>query len=142
MAGIGRELCFTLDNFQQPKMLGLKETVARMILNLFFMRPGNLPSLPHIGIDIEQYMYRLENDFDPEEIKEKLYSNCSELMPFISLGEVRIFITSYQGKDVLIASVPIVGLDEDDSTLIVGFTKTNTSELSVAYEFQKAIKNM
>ena len=142
MEGIGKEICFTLDNFQQPRLLSPKETIARMILNLFLLRPGNIPSLPHIGIDIQSYLYRLEDDFDPEEIKEKIYTQCAEIVSFISLGDVKVFVAPLNGQDVLIVAIPIVGFEEDDSTLLLGFKQNEKNELSVAYEFQKAIQNI
>lgn len=134
MAGIGNEILFTLDNFQNAKLLSTRETVAQQLINLFLMRPGNLPSLPHVGINIEQYLYRLQGDFDPDEIKQKLYNQCSELLSYISLGEIQIFITIYKGQDVLIAAIPIVGID-DGATLLLGFTKTN-NDVSVSFQYK------
>jgi hypothetical protein len=135
MVKIGQEVLFGLDNFHKPKMLSLKDTVAQQIINLLLMRPGNLPSLPHIGINIEQYMYRLQDDFDPEEIKQKIYNQCSELLSYISLGEVQIFITIYKGKDLLIVAIPIVGFGETEN-LLVAFSSSQ-NDVNVAYQFEE-----
>jgi hypothetical protein len=134
MAGVGKEVLFGLDNFQKPKMLSLKDTVAQQIINILLMRPGNLPSLPHVGINIEQYLYKLQGDFDAEEIKQKIYNQCSELLSYISLGEVQIFITIYEGKDLLIVVIPIVGFGEEEN-LILGFSNSQ-NEVNVAYQFE------
>lgn len=141
MAGFGREALFAVDAFQKPKSLSLRDTVAQMIINVLFMRPGNLPGLPHIGIDIEQYMYRLDGDFDPEEIKQKIYSQCSELMSFISIGEVRIFITKFNDQDTLIVMIPIGGIEEGVS-LLIGIKQEDSSDFSYVAQFQEAVKNI
>ena len=139
MAGVGQEILFALDNFQKPKLLSIEETVAQQIINLLLMRPGNLPGLPHVGVNIEQYLYKTQDQLDAEEIKQKIHSQCSELMSYISLGEVQIFVTTYEGKDLLIVAIPLSGLDQDQ-TLILGFSSTQ-NEISVAYQFEE-VKNL
>lgn len=135
MSEIRPELLFGLDNFKKPKMMSLKDTVAQQIINILLMRPGNLPSLPHVGINIQQYLYRHQESFDSEEIKQKLYNQCAELLSYISLGEVQIFITIYKGQDLLLVVVPITGFDTDEN-LIVALTKVQ-SDVVVSYQYEE-----
>ena len=135
---IGKEYLFSLNDFQQPKSIDDLEAIGQMILNLFFMRPGNIPSMPHIGINLPQYLYKLQGDFDPEEIKQQIYNQCAELMAYITLGEVRIFTTVYKGQDVLIVSVPVVGTD---TTILYGLTKTQ-NDVSYNMQFQKIAQSV
>jgi hypothetical protein len=129
------EVIFGADNFQQPKILSSKESIAQVLLNLFFMRPGNLPSLPHIGINIREYLYRMEDDLDAEELKAKLYDQASVLIPYISLGDVRIFVTSYNGQSLLIVSIPVFD-DSQNNSIVYGFSKDQSGNTIFNYQFQ------
>lgn len=133
MAGFKPEVGFGLDNFQKPKVLSLKDSIAQIISNLFFMRPGNLPSLPHIGINIREYLYQLDGDLDVEGLKEKIYSQCAELISVISIGEIKIFIAPYNGMDILMIIIPIIGLGEEQN-LVLAFAENN-NELLFNYQF-------
>lgn len=140
--GLGPEVLFTLNNFQQQQKLSIKETVAQMIFNIFTWRPGNLPSMPHIGMDIEnRYMYKTQLQLDPEELKKELYSQCAELVNYITLGEVQVFITDYNGAGVLIIRVPIQGLPEE-TTILYGFTRSSSSEgttVKATFQFEDTV---
>ena len=97
---IGREVDFGTDDFNRPKVLSLKESYCRLLLNILILKPGNLPSLPHIGINIKQYLYKLESEIDIAELKDKIYEQCSELLPLIMSDEMRIFITKQENQDI------------------------------------------
>jgi hypothetical protein len=132
------ELDFGLDNFQKPKILNAKDSVAQIILNLFMMRPGSMPSMPHIGIDISSYLYMLEGDIDLEDLKTKIFSQCTDLLAFLSLGDIKIFFAPYNGQSVLVVALPIQGLDEkQDEVLLLGFTKDQNNGLLFNYQFEQ-----
>lgn len=135
------EMDFGLDNFQQPKKLNAKDSIAQVIINLLLMRPGNMPSLPHIGININQYLYVLEEDLDADKLKEDIYSQCSELLSYISLGEVKVFIAPHEGENLLIISVPISGLTEEEETLFLGFKQDKSNDILFNYEFENKLVN-
>lgn len=137
MSGLS-EVNFGFDNFQQPKTLSPRDSIAQVILNLFMMRPGNMPSNPDIGIDIRQYMYRLEGDIDVEELKEKIFTQCSELLAFVSIGEIQVLVTPHEGQSILLVILPLVGFDEeDDASLIMGFRNDANNEVLFNYQFEQ-----
>lgn len=139
MPGIGKEILFSLNDFQQPDSITDLEAIGQMLLNLFFMRPGNLPSMPHIGINLPQYLYKLEGDFQPDDIKKQIYEQCADLMPYISLGEVKIFTAFYNEQDVLIVSVPVVGVD---TTILIGLSKAANNTIDTNMQFQKTAQSV
>ena len=51
---------FGVDKYKEPKLLDRKDTIANAIIDACFMVPGNLPSLPHVGVNIRQYFYKEE----------------------------------------------------------------------------------
>ena len=132
--GLGREAFFELNDFREPKMIDKVDTIGQMILNLFLMRPGNIPSMPHIGININQYLHTLENDIDTDELKQKIYDQCSELFSHVRLGDVLVYSTDFQNVGLLIVSIPIVGSDND---ILFGFSKKDdSSDLNYYIQFK------
>lgn len=137
---IGKELLFTLDDFSNPKMLESVDTFGQMLLNLFMMRPGNLQSMPHIGIDIPRYLNTLGDSLDAEALKKQIYDQCSQLFSTVALGDVRIYSTPINGVGTLLISVPVNGTD---TTVLIGFSSTNPSDpgaLRYGIEFQEQAK--
>ena len=49
------EVTFGLDNFGKQKTLSLSETIGQLVLDILLLKPGQLPSLPHIGMNIKQF---------------------------------------------------------------------------------------
>ncbi|MMZ42257.1 hypothetical protein D1872_37770 [compost metagenome] len=135
MAGLGKEVFFSVDDFKNPKMVDEMTTLSQMILNLFLMRPGNMPSMPHIGIDIRQYLYKLEEDIDAEELQQKIYDQCTALFSRISLGEIRIFLADLNNVSTLIIVVPIAGTE---TSILYGFAQSpdDATALNYAVQFQ------
>jgi hypothetical protein len=135
--GFKYELDFGLDNFQQPKVLSAKDSIAQIILNLFMMRPGSMPSLPHIGINIEKYLYMLEEDVDLDGLKQDIFRQCTDLLSFMSFGDIQTFFAPYQGQSMLVIILPIQGLDAEDEVLLMGFKKDQNNGLLFNYQFEQ-----
>ena len=74
------DVAFSFNKYGEPEMLNLKDTVAQGIINALFMVPGNLPSLPHIGVNIRQYLYRSDTGYIATEIEQKLKEACGVIL--------------------------------------------------------------
>ena len=122
MSGIKSEVGFGLDNFMKPKILDSYESLAQVILNVLVMRKGNMPSLPHLGIDIQKYLYKFSDEIDVGALKNEIYSQVSEVLPYLISGEIKISVVNYDGKDLLLVAIPINDSSPDDA-IIFGFSK-------------------
>lgn len=132
------EPVFGENNFGSPKSLSRKESVVQTIVNLFFLRPGNLPSMPTMGIDVPQYMYKTEEDLDVESLKEKIFTQCSALGTEIAIGEIQILLTEHRGQGVLLFILPITGdFSEEytDSVLVLAF-RSEAERVLYNYKFE------
>ena len=116
---------FGLDNYKKPKMLTEMETYVHNFIMLLLGKPGFYPSMPHLGIDIQQYLYELEDDFDPQYLKSEIVAQCRDFLPFIKEGTFEISSTSYDGKLLLLFFLPSID-DKTDLPITVGVT-TNES---------------
>jgi hypothetical protein len=135
MSDFKKEVDYGIDNFQQQKVLTSNESLVQVILNLFFMKPGNLPNLPYIGININSYLYKLEDQLDADELKKKIFDQCSELISYINIGEIKIFISEYKNQSILLIYLPVLG----SSALLLGFTKTTSGEVLFNYDYENNI---
>lgn len=131
------ELDLSLDNFQNQKLYSTPESIAQIILNIILMRPGSLPGLPHIGIDIREYLYKHVDTFNTEELKAKLMSQCTELLPGFVTGDIDLyFVDDHKGQPLLIIAI---GVAVNSSLLNIGITKNETGDLTYLYEFEKQL---
>jgi len=139
MAGFKSELGFGLDNFQQQQILSSKDSIVQVLLSLFFMKPGNIPSLPWIGINIRSYLYKFGDDIDAEELKEKIYTQCSSLIPYLNLGAVKAFVANYNQQSLLIIVIPIIDDTGTTTDVLFGFGKNSSGEVLFNYQFETGI---
>lgn len=141
---IGKEIGLDIDDFDQQRVFKDKDTVARLMLNVLFMKPGHLPNLPHIGIDINQYLYAQEDSFDVNDLKNRIASQCSELIPYMLIGDITIKFSEHNGVQFLLIGIPI-SLESDDELLLIGLSPTDgnsilgSSSTNMVYEFTKLI---
>jgi hypothetical protein len=134
------ELALNLNNFQQQKILSINDSVAQILINLFLMRPGNLPSLPHIGINLPDYLYRTAGEINVDELKNTIATQCNELLNGVVTGEIDvIFLPDYKGQPMLIVAVEIL----NTVTVNIGFTKSAaTNELNYLYQFENQLSDI
>lgn len=130
---------FGLNNFNEPKILNETESIVNDILNLLFMRPGQFPSLPYLGIDISQYLYQFYDEIDTKQIKSKIASQCSEFLPYVNSGELDVIKTVMKNQPVLLIKVPTIRRDSD-SSLMIGITKDLQNEIHFNWKFSDDLK--
>lgn len=77
---INYDFTFDTDSMGRPKVLSSFQTGIDAVLTLLFMKPGQFPSIPELGIDIESYLHEYSDDPNiPIEIKNKLIDQCNKL---------------------------------------------------------------
>lgn len=143
MSTFKRGIDFCLDDFNQQKILNKKDSIVQLIVNLFMFKPGNLPGLPHIGLDINEYLYNLEDFTRADELKQKILIQCNEIAPYLITGEVSVVVVDDDTKGgILFVSIPLQ-IDGDEELLLLGFKKDKTTgAVKIDYELQKKIFNV
>lgn len=116
---------FGTNDYGKPKMLTENQTLANNFLMLLLGKPGFFPSLPMIGIDIGQYLYKFVDDINVDELKSKIAIQCSDFLPAIRSGEFDIQKTTFKDRTLLIFTLPSIS-DTNDLAVMLGVT-TNTS---------------
>lgn len=136
MSGLKSEVGFGLDNFMKPKVLDSYQSLAQVILNVLVMKKGNMPSLPHLGIDIKKYLYKFSDEIDVGALKNEIYSQVSEVLPQLISGEIKISVVTYEGQDLLLVAIPINDTSPDDA-IIFGFSKGANNSVETRYSLER-----
>lgn len=131
---IKSEVDFGLNNFGKPKELSESESIARLLLNILLMRPGQLPSMPHIGINIRKYLYKFDDEIDTESLKRDIAFQCSELIPFIDTTNMKLLVVNYKGEGILMLIMPLVVAGKSQE-LLIGFKKGESSD-DIVFNYQ------
>jgi hypothetical protein len=119
---------FGVNNFNEPKVLSVTETIARNIMLILFGKPGFYPSMPELGMDIGQYLYEFEDNIDTEGIKSKLVEQCEEFLPEVDTGEFDVKKSHYKGQPLLLIFIPVI-IDEKTLSMALGITRNEKGEL-------------
>lgn len=131
---LGKEVGFGKDNFSKPRMLSNKDTICNLILNLLLMKPGNLPTQPELGIDIKSYLYKDEDQIDVNELRNKIYNQCQEFLPYIISNDIKFYINTVGGKNVLMLYLPIV-LEGINDGILYAFQDDNAGGVNSGFKF-------
>jgi hypothetical protein len=75
---LGYDSVLDVDNMGKPKMLSSFQLCVNAILTLLLMKPGQYPSIPDLGIDIESYLHEYADDQTlPGTIKSAIMDQCN-----------------------------------------------------------------
>ena len=105
-----RDVGIEKDNFQKSKIFNEKDSLVNYILNILLMRPGNMPGLPHLGVDIGKYVKSdMSDSLNVDVLKGLIVSNCSDLLPYLSSDELFVgIIRDEDMRQYLAIKIPIV----------------------------------
>lgn len=129
-----REALFGLDNFESAKYSNETETIANSILNLLFGKPGYFPSMPELGINIQQYLYSFWDEVDTDFLKAKIISQCSTFREFVNDGTLDVIKSSYKKKPLLLIVLPLV-VKNTKENLAIGIRQDEHGTVSYNYQF-------
>ena len=131
---LGYDVLFDIDSTYKPKVISTFEMCINSILTLLFMKPGQYPSIPELGIDIESYLHEYADDSNiVSSIKNKLNDQCNRIN--IIGVEVDCYIDKTDdGTNALVVSITgtdKLGYGSDGSHVIIGITYDKLNRLYV-----------
>ena len=115
------EMDFSLNNFNEQKIYTRAMAYAHKIKNLLFMRPGDFPSMPEMGINIQSIRYQSLDDLVAGELREKLSDQITK------------YIMSLPVENIEVSAMKANG----DYFLILKFTLTETEQIVYAVQQSK-----
>ena len=95
------EVSLQINSFDKPTELNDVAAWSQLMLNLIFLKPGTYPSMPEMGIGIEQYQYEFLEDA-VDEISSKIITQQQMYLPDIPLENLQVSQYDNNGHPVLI----------------------------------------
>lgn len=128
------DVSLSYDSMYKPKVVSSFEQGLNIILTLLFMKPGQFPSIPELGIDIESYLYEYSDDpRTAENVRNKLYDQCNYLEISGIDIDVRMDKTS-EGYDAMIIEVTgteRLGYGNESDHVVIGISYDKLNRLYV-----------
>jgi hypothetical protein len=126
-----------------PKFIEVLKTLAtsksfdltvNSIITLLMMKPGQYPSIPELGLDIESYLFEYADD---KKILQKLHAKLRDQMNRIDISGVDVQFQSDYTEDgtpvllVIITGNKFVAYGSRSDKVIVGITYSKLNELYI-----------
>lgn len=105
MTTIGYDGTFELNDFKETKISSEIEVVKNVVLTILFSKPGQYPSLPTIGLDIQSLLYSFYDELDTESLKQNLIEQCEALGVYFNNGSIAIKKMIYQNHPALLINI-------------------------------------
>ena len=102
---IGYDTTFELNEFNEPRLRSEIETLKDTLLFILFSRPGQYPSLPQVGLNIQDYLYEFYDEIDEVELKNKMIEQCETLGIYSKNGSFDIKKVMYKNQPSLIIHI-------------------------------------
>ena len=129
------EPAFGLDKFRKPLVYEDWEAVAKAIIIVLFGKPGFYPSIPQLGIHIQDYMNERLDRIDTDQLRGQLIYQLGIISTLISTDEIVIKTRKNVGSrdPGLVISIPIYKR-EDKSNIAISIVASTSETLSYNYE--------
>lgn len=137
-----RDVGLIKDDFQKSTIYNRHQSLVNYILNILLMKPGNLPTMPELGVNITKYIKNnMSEILDPAQLQGLIASNCKDMLPFID--ESRIFVANdiiHNGRSYLIISIPLMEEVEDQSTITAyyAFYRDELNKLHFNFQIEES----
>lgn len=125
---------FGLDNFGRAKYANETEAIANAVLNLLFGKPGFFPSMPNLGINIQEILYSFWDDVDTSALKARIAEQCSEFADYINAGSLDVQKTMHNNQPLLLIVLPTKVIDGKE-TLSIGITQDKNGNTTYNYVY-------
>lgn len=102
---VGYDTTFELNEFNEPRIRSEVEVIKDVILFILFSKPGQYPSLPKIGLNIQSKLYSFYDELIEEDLKHKIKEQCGAMGIYLTNGVINIKKTKYHGKPSLMIAI-------------------------------------
>ena len=132
----GIEPSFGVDTFNEAKFKNETQTVATDILALLFGKPGYFPSMPELGINIQETLYMFWDELDETALKAQIAAQCEEFSEYIDDGSLDVIKSSYNDQPLLLIVIP-VQIQYKKENLAIGVTTDENGNIIYNYVYQE-----
>jgi hypothetical protein len=125
------ELDFSLDACNEQKVYTGAMAYAHKIKNLLFMRPGDLPSMPDVGINIQSYRFKAFDTLVNNQLREKLSDQVSAYVTDMPVENIDISVLKDKGDFYLLIKFSLM---QDESEVVFGIQQRKGEIVNFNFE--------
>lgn len=127
------ELRLAINSFDKPDELSDVRAWSQLLLNLIFLRPGTYPSVPKMGVGIENYQYDFL-DSAINELSAAIITQQQMYLPDIPLSGVQVSKVTHSGHEILIIHMMFTTSDsQSDTAIAINTSKRNFLDFEVSW---------
>ena len=95
------ELSLEINSFDKPRERKDVSAWSQLMLNLIFLQPGTYPSMPEMGVGIENFQYEFLDEALAE-LSAKITQQHQTYLPDVPLAGLEITSVEHNGQPILI----------------------------------------
>lgn len=118
---------FGVNNFETAKYYDETQTIANNIMMLLQGRPGFFPSIPTLGMNIRQLLYKPIDEIDTTALKVELVKQCSEFITQVRDGTFDVQIALVHNRPLIVFIIPVT-ISKADQQLAIGVSTNSKGE--------------
>lgn len=124
-----KELGLSTNVFNKATEYQGKTAWFQLILNLIFLRPGTYPSIPNMGVGLQDYEYEYIDDVK-DNIRNKIEEQINLFLPDVPLTSVEVTSVEYEGKTILLIVISL----EDNGQIVTGAVASEVTNRLIDFE--------
>lgn len=101
----------------------------QLILNLIFLRPGTYPSIPSMGVGIQDYDYEFLDDVK-DNIRNDIEDQVKTFLPDVPLESVEIQSVDYNGHAIMLITITL----NDNGQIVTGAVASEVTNKLIDFE--------
>ena len=128
------EAAIEINSFDKPKELTGLAAWSQLMLNLIFLKPGTYPSMPEMGIGIENYQYDFMDDVIAE-LSAAITTQQQKYLPDVPLAGVQIGKVEQNGQPILLIQMMFNdSFGSVSSAVAINTSKRNFLDFEVSWQ--------
>lgn len=132
------EPAFGQNNFRKPKLLTGYEVILQSVLMILFGKPGCYPSIPELGMNIQQYRMQNLDTLRVSELEATLRYQCGIMRDGWVSSELSIVkVQTDDRNELLLVTIPVYD-DSERFSLVIGVGEKN-NQMVYNYELVNAM---
>lgn len=128
-----KELQLSINSFDRPTELLGPVAWSQLILNLLFMEPGTYPSMPDMGIGIENYEFEfLETALSS--IRTDITTQQQKYLKDVPLDNVEVTTQQFKGDTILIIKLSFTDKGGNSTSTAIALNAEPTSKRYLEFD--------
>lgn len=124
-----KELGLSTNVFNKATEYQGKTAWFQLILNLIFLRPGTYPSIPNMGVGIQDYEYEFLDDVK-DNIQAAIQEQVKTFLPDIPLDSVEVSSVDYNGKIIMLIAISLI----DNGEIVTGAVASEVTNKLIDFD--------